>query len=39
MLAEGTRHRFKRYMPNYTLERLSRRQSADILAYLLYLWQ
>jgi mono/diheme cytochrome c family protein len=34
MIAEGTRHSFKRYMPNFTLERLSRRQSADILAFL-----
>jgi len=34
MIAEGTRHRFRRYMPDFTLERLSRRQSADILAFL-----
>lgn len=34
MLAKGTRHSFKRYMPNFTLERLSRQQSADILEYL-----
>lgn len=34
MIAVGTRHRFRRYMPNFTLERLSRQQSADILAFL-----
>lgn len=34
MIAVGTRHRFRRYMPNFTLERLSRRQSTDILAFL-----
>lgn len=34
MIATGTRHSFRRYMPNFTLERLSRRQSADILAFL-----
>jgi len=34
MIGKGTRHRFRRYMPNYTLERLSRGQSADILAFL-----
>jgi hypothetical protein len=34
MIANGTRHSFRRYMPNFTLERLSRRQSADILAFL-----
>jgi len=34
MIAKGTRHSFRRYMPNFTLERLSRRQSADILAFL-----
>ena len=34
MIAKGTRHSFRRYMPNFTLERLSRRQSTDILAFL-----
>ena len=34
MIANGTRHSFRRYMPNFTLERLSRRQSTDILAFL-----
>ena len=34
MIAKGTRHSFWRYMPNFTLERLSRSQSADILAFL-----
>jgi len=34
MLAKGTRHRSKPYMPNFTLERLSRQQAADILLYL-----
>jgi len=34
MLAKGTRHRDKAYMPNFTLERLSRQQAADILVYL-----
>ena len=34
MIARGTRHSFRRYMPNFTLERLSRRQSTDILAFL-----
>ena len=34
MLAKGTRHSFTRYMPNFTLERLSRQQAADILMYL-----
>jgi mono/diheme cytochrome c family protein len=34
MITNGTRHRFRRYMPNFTLERLSRRQSTDILAFL-----
>ena len=34
MLAKGTRHRDERYMPNFTLERLSRQQAADILLYL-----
>jgi cytochrome c553 len=34
MLAKGTRHSFMRYMPNFTLERLSRQQAADILMYL-----
>lgn len=34
MIAKGTRHRFRRYMPNFTRERLSRGQSADILAFL-----
>ena len=34
MLAKGTRHRDRPYMPNFTLERLSRQQSADILVYL-----
>lgn len=34
MLAKGTRRSFKRYMPNFTLERLSRQQSADILEHL-----
>jgi len=34
MLAKGTRHRDKAYMPNFTLERLSRQQAADILLYL-----
>lgn len=34
MLAKGTRHSFSRYMPNFTLQRLSRQQSADILKYL-----
>jgi mono/diheme cytochrome c family protein len=34
MLAKGTRHRDKHYMPNFTLERLSRQQAADILLYL-----
>jgi mono/diheme cytochrome c family protein len=37
MLAEGTAHRGKPYMPNFTLERLSRQQAADILAYLLHI--
>ena len=36
MIADGTRHRRKAYMPNYSLERLSRQQSVDILAYLLH---
>ncbi len=35
MIADGTRSRRKAYMPNFALERLSRQQSADILAYLL----
>jgi mono/diheme cytochrome c family protein len=35
MLADGTRSSRKAYMPNFALERLSRQQSADILAYLL----
>jgi mono/diheme cytochrome c family protein len=34
MIARGTRRRNKPYMPNFTLERLSRQQSADILVYL-----
>jgi len=34
MIAVGTRHRISRYMPDFTLERLSRGQSADILAFL-----
>lgn len=34
MIAEGTRSSFNRYMPNFTLERLSRQQTADILMYL-----
>lgn len=34
MLAKGTRSSFRPYMPNFTLQRLSRRQAADILAYL-----
>ena len=34
MLAKGTRHRDEPYMPNFTLERLSRQQAADILLYL-----
>lgn len=34
MIAKGTRHSFRRYMPSFTLERLSRGQSADILAFL-----
>ena len=34
MIAKGTRQSFRRYMPNFTLERLSRRQSTDILAFL-----
>jgi hypothetical protein len=34
MLAKGTRHRDKHYMPNFTLERLSRQQAADILLFL-----
>jgi len=34
MLAKGTRHRDKAYMPNFTLERLSCQQAADILVYL-----
>ena len=34
MLAKGTRHRDEPYMPNFTLERLSRLQAADILLYL-----
>lgn len=34
MIAEGTRSSYKRYMPNFTLERLSRQQAADILMYL-----
>ncbi len=34
MIAKGTRHSFRRYMPNFTLERLSRGQSTDILAFL-----
>ncbi|UCG93543.1 MAG: cytochrome c, partial [Candidatus Aerophobus sp.] len=34
MLGKGTRHRDRPYMPNYTLERLSRQQAADILMYL-----
>ena len=34
MIAKGTRHRHKPYMPNFTLERLSRQQAADILARL-----
>lgn len=34
MIAKGTRHSFRRYMPNFTRERLSRGQSADILAFL-----
>jgi mono/diheme cytochrome c family protein len=34
MLAKGTRRRDKPYMPNFTLERLSRQQAADILLYL-----
>jgi hypothetical protein len=34
MIANGTRHSFRRYMPEFSLERLSRRQSADILAFL-----
>jgi mono/diheme cytochrome c family protein len=34
MIANGTRHSFRRYMPNFTLEQLSRRQSTDILAFL-----
>jgi cytochrome c553 len=37
MLAEGTRHRTKPYMPNFTLERLSRQQAADILLYVIEL--
>jgi mono/diheme cytochrome c family protein len=36
MIAKGTRHRDRPYMPNFTLERLSRQQSADILVYLKY---
>jgi hypothetical protein len=34
MLAKGTRHRNEPYMPNFTLQRLSRQQAADILLYL-----
>jgi mono/diheme cytochrome c family protein len=34
MIAKGTRYRDKPYMPNFTLERLSHQQSADILVYL-----
>lgn len=34
MIAKGTRHSGRPYMPNFTLERLSRQQSADILVYL-----
>jgi len=34
MIAEGTQRSFRRYMPKFSLERLSRRQSADILAFL-----
>ena len=34
MIAKGTRNRDKPYMPNFTLERLSHQQSADILVYL-----
>jgi mono/diheme cytochrome c family protein len=34
MLAKGTRHSDEPYMPNFTLERLSRLQAADILLYL-----
>jgi mono/diheme cytochrome c family protein len=37
MLAKGTRHRHKPYMPNFSLERLTRQQAADILAYLKHL--
>ncbi len=34
MIAKGTRSSYKHYMPNFTLERLSRQQAADILMYL-----
>lgn len=34
MLAKGSRHSDRPYMPNFTLERLSRQQAADILMYL-----
>jgi mono/diheme cytochrome c family protein len=38
-LANGTAHRGKPYMPNFTLERLSRQQAADILQYLQHIKQ
>jgi hypothetical protein len=34
MLAKGTRQRNRPYMPNFTLQRLSRQQEADIVVYL-----